>query len=346
MDRLSFVFPEDFLEHGLVDELVDHETLLARLQTLAQVPDARHFHLIPFADYVAAKVPRVPGRNNVAVLYADGDIVDGKDYEGVAGDRFVKVIDELRADKSVKAVVLRVNSPGGSVSASVKIRSALDLLMREKPLVASYGNYAASGGYWISNGCQKIYADASTVTGSIGVFSMIPEFSGTAKKLGVGVETVGSNKHSDVLSLTRPFSAEETAYMQAYVEDIYEQFVNLVAQSRGKESEEVDAIAQGRVWAGADALEIGLVDEIGKLEDAIRYAAALADFHSSDEYAVVDYPQPPTPLEEILGSLGKGTEEPSILSGTPFAGLGKAVELLKTDGSAVYARLPYAFDIR
>ena len=347
IDELTLIQPEDFLHCGLVDELVDHEALVGKLCTLAQVDKVEKLGLMPFADYVFARVQEMPGRNNVAVIYADGEIVEGKEYGQVAGDRFVQVIDQVRKDKSVKAVVLRVNSPGGSVSASVKIRTALDLLQKEKPLVASYGDYAASGGYWISNGCQKIYTDATTLTGSIGVFSMIPEFSGVTKKVGVGMESVGSNKHSDMFSLMRPFDNEELAYMQASVEDIYESFVNLVASSRGMESAQVDEIAQGRVWTGADALQIGLVDEIGTLEDAIAYAAALADFHSSDEYKVVGYPQPLTMMEELLMSFGQAPEEPSILADTPFAGIAKAAKALTAEQpSAVYARLPYLLEIR
>ena len=347
IDNLALNVPEDFLNAGLVDELVDHETLLGRLCTLAQVEDAKHLKLIPFADYVTDRIKEFPGRNNVAVIYADGDIVEGKDYEDVAGDRFVQVIDQVRKDKTVKAVVLRVNSPGGSVAASVKIRSALDLLQQEKPLVASYGDYAASGGYWISNGCQKIYADATTITGSIGVFSMIPEFSAVTKKVGVGIEMVNSNKHSDVFSLMRPFDDAELAYMQASVEDIYESFVNLVAQSRGMEPDRVDEIAQGRVWTGADALEIGLVDEIGTLEDAIAYAAALADLHSSDSYRVVGFPRPLSLMEELMQSLGQGMEEPSILSGTPFASLEREVAALRnSQPCSVYARIPYIIEIK
>ena len=277
----------------------------------------------------------------------DGEIVEGKDYMNVAADRFVQEIDRLREDSSVKAVVLRVNSPGGSVSASVKIRAALDLLMAQKPLVASFGGYAASGGYWIANGCQKIYADATSITGSIGVFSMIPEFGGVTKKVGVGVESYGSNKHSDMFSLVRPFDAREQAYMQASVEDIYELFVNLVATSRDMEPAQVDAIAQGRVWTGADALEIGLVDEIGSLETAVAYAASLADFHSSDEYLVCEYPEPIPPFQQLLLQLSGDKSEPTILSGTPFAGLGNAVSALKENEPGVlYARLPYALEIR
>ena len=347
VDNLSLVQPEDFQYCGLVDELVDHEALLEKLCTLAQVDKAEKLGLMPFADYVMSKVVEMPGRNNVAVIYADGEIVEGKEYGMVAGDRFVKIIDEVRKDNTVKAVVLRVNSPGGSVSASVKIRTALDLLQKEKPLVASYGDYAASGGYWISNGCQKIYSDATTLTGSIGVFSMIPEFTGVTKKLGVAMESVGSNKHSDMFSLMRPFDNAELAYMQASVEDIYESFVNLVATSRNMDPARVDEIAQGRVWTGADALQIGLVDEIGTLEDAIAYAAALADFHSSDEYKVVGYPKPLTLFEEFMMSFGQTPQEPYVLADTPFAGIAKAAQsLTKEQPSAVYARLPYMLEIR
>ena len=347
VDNLSLVFPEDFLSAGLVDEIMDHESLLEKLSTLAQVPSSDQLQLIRFSDYVTVHQPLpLPGRTNVAIIYADGEITDGNSYEGVAGDRFVKVIDEVRKDASVKAVVLRVNSPGGSVSASAKIRAALDLLQKEKPLVASFGNYAASGGYWISNGCQKIFADANTITGSIGVFSMIPEFSKVTKKVGVGVETVGSNKHSDMFSLMRPFDSQELTFMQASVEDIYDTFVNLVAEGRSLEPSRVDEIAQGRVWIGSDALDISLVDEIGTLEDAVFYAAFLAGL-DRDSYKVVGYPKPLTPIEQFMMAVGGTQEEPSILAGTGFETLARTFgDLSKADPSRVFARMPYDLVIR
>ena len=336
IDKLVLVTPEDFVSNGLVDELVDYAGLQNKMKTLAQVEDYKKVHLVSLPSYIDAKVSAKPSKNKVAVLYADGEIVDGSGKSQVAGDRFVKLVEKLRKDKSVKAVVLRVNSPGGSVSASVKIRTALDSLMKEKPLVASFGDYAASGGYWISSGCQKIYADATTVTGSIGVFSLIPDFSKVTKKVGVNVESVGSNKHSDMMSLMRPFDAAELAYMQASVEDIYELFVNLVATSRGLSVERVDQIAQGRVWAAADALEVGLVDEIGTLQDAISYAAALADLPSSDDYSVASYPAVPSFFEQLMSQLGG-------------SGMGEDVRLrvLKSyEPGRFYARLPYDFEIR
>ena len=347
VDNLKLNFPEDFLQNGLVDELLDHEGLVTKLCDLAQVEKVEDLHLVPLMDYVNAKVNRLRGKENVAILFADGEIIDGKDYEDVASDRFVAEIDKIRKDNTVKSVVLRVNSPGGSVVASEKIRAALKLLMAEKPLVASYGNYAASGGYWISAGCQKIYSDATCLTGSIGVFSMIPEFSKVTKKVGVNVVTVGSNKHSDMYSLMRPFDAEETASMQAYVEDIYERFVGLVAEARSMEVPAVDDIAQGRVWVGTDALGLGLVDEIGGLREAVDYAASLAGFISKGDYHVVAYPAQLTQAELFMDMLSSRREEPSILADTPFEAFGKAVKDLRdNEPTQVYARLPYDIDIR
>ena len=351
IDNLKLNFPEDFLLSGLVDSLVNHEKLVDKLCTLAMVESKDDLHLIPFADYVAAKAPSATGgKTNVAVIFADGDIVDGDELQNMAGDRFVRVIDEVRRDKSVKAVVLRVNSPGGSVMASAKIKDALDLLKAEKPLVASYGNYAASGGYWISNGCEKIYSDATCLTGSIGVFSLIPEFSKTVKDVAhVNVVTVGSNKHSDMFSLVRPFDGEETAYLQAYVEDIYTQFVNMVAEGRDMTPEAVDEIAQGRVWTGAEALGLGLVDEIGTLGDAVAYAASLAGLVSESDYQVAAFPRPLTAMEQIMEMMGKSKRDKSILAGTPFAAIGRTLEKVARDAeqpARVFAAMPYSIEIR
>ena len=347
VDNLRLNFPEDFLENGLVDELLDHEGLVNKLCALAQVEKQEDLHLIPFADYVSAKVLSFRGKDNVAILFADGEIIDGNDKMEIASDRFVAEIDKIRKDNTVKAVVLRVNSPGGSVVASEKIRTALKLLMAEKPLVASYGNYAASGGYWISAGTQKIFSDATCLTGSIGVFSLIPEFSKTAGKLGVNIVTVGSNKHSGMYSLMRPFDKEEEASMQAYVEDIYGRFVNIVAEGRSLEAARVDDLGQGRVWVGTDALERGLVDEIGGLREAVDYAASLAGFVNKSDYRVVGFPAPLSRSDLLLEMISGRKDEPSILAGTPFEEFGKALkDLRENEPSKVYARLPYDIQIQ
>ena len=347
VDELKLNFPEDFLQYGLVDELLDHEGLVNKLCDLAMVEKVEDLHLVSLSDYVSAKVSHLGGKENVAILFADGEIIDGFDYADVASDRFVAEIDKLRKDRTVKAVVLRVNSPGGSVVASEKIRTALRLLREEKPLVASYGNYAASGGYWISAGTERIFSDATCLTGSIGVFSLIPEFSKVTDKVGVNVVTVGSNKHSDMFSLMRPFDAAEEASLQAYVEDIYTRFVGLVAEGRSLDVEAVDEMAQGRVWVGTDALGLGLVDDIGGLQDAVDYAASLAGFITPSDYKVVCYPAQMSPAEQLLQMISGQKESPSILSGTPFEALGKALSTLnENEPTQVYARLPYDIEIR
>ena len=346
VDNLALNFPEDMVEAGLVDGLMDREDLIDKLAEQTMVSRDK-IHLVAFSKYVGLKKQLLPGKNNIGILYANGEIVDGDDdYENIAADRFVRDIEAIRKDNTVKAVVLRVNSPGGSVLASEKIKTALDLLAAEKPVVASYGDYAASGGYWISNGCSKIYSDAGTLTGSIGVFSMIPEFSGTMRKFGVNFVSVGSNKHSDMYALNRPFDAAELAYMQANVEDIYDRFVTMVAENRGMTVPEVDAIAQGRVWAGTDALGIKIVDEIGTLEDAVAYAASLAGFGSPSEYKIKESPKPLTFAEQFMLSLN-GDDTPTILSGTPFEAMADILRALDSDRpTQVYARLPYDIEVK
>ena len=354
IDNLLLNMPQDFLDNGFVDELLTREELHAQLADLAVVPSFKDLKTFDFTDYVAAKVtPNFKIKNKIAIIYADGEIVEGNGKTEVAGDRFASVIAKVRADSTVKAVVFRVNSPGGSVLASEKIKTEIDLLRATRPVVASYGDYAASGGYWISNSCDKIYSDASTLTGSIGVFSMIPDFSKVMKDIAhVNLVTVSSNKHSDMYTLSRPFDEAELAYMQASVENIYERFVNTVAEGRELEPEFVDSIAQGRVWAGTDALAIGLVDEIGTLEDAVAWAASAAGDADLAVWQVAEYPKPLTTMEQMMQMFGsKSTPEENILSGTPFAGVADAMSgwvkrVKENPADVMFARIPYAMDIR
>lgn len=346
VDNLRLNFPEDFVDNGLADGIMDREQLIAKLCEQAMVADSKDLHLFSFSRYAELKAFSLPGKNNVAIFFADGEIVDGKEYNDIAADRFVQEIEKLRNDNSVKAVVLRVNSPGGSVIASEKIKSALARLDAEKPVVASYGDYAASGGYWISNGCRRIFSNAGTLTGSIGVFSMIPEFSNTMRKVGVNMVSVGSNAHSDMYSLNRPFDAAEQAYLQASVEDIYERFVSMVAENRNMTVEQVDAIAQGRVWAGTDALRVGIVDEIGTLEDAVAYAATLAGFDDPSQYKIKTAPAPLSFMEQLMMSLSPD-QAPTILTDTPLECMTDILRAIKEDKpTEVYARLPYNIEIR
>ena len=346
LNNLELNFPSDFLEKGLVDGLLSREELQQKLADLYVTDNFKNVKSISLADY--AKIHDLPdfkATSKVAVIYAEGNIVDGNEPEGVAGDRFAKIIADVRNDKSVKAVVLRVNSPGGSVLASEKIKAELDLFGDDVPVIASYGDYAASGGYWISTNCDYIFSNATTLTGSIGVFSMIPDVGGVIKdKLHVTITPVNSNKHADMLNMMRPLDSKETAYMQASVERIYDRFTAIVAEGREMTVENVDAIAQGRVWTGAEALEIGLVDQIGTIEDAIEYAAlSIEGVTSVSDVQVVAYPKPKTALETILESFGG---EQYAFTGTALESVEKAFRGWDASQSGkVYARIPYEISI-
>ena len=331
LNELELVFPEDFLEKGLVDELLTYDQLQDKLAMLFMTDDYNNVETISIKDYAQLNAAGDPmSDKKIAVIYAEGEIVDGDATEEVAGDRFARIIKSVREDKSVKAVVLRVNSPGGSVLASEKIKAQIDSLKAQVPVIASYGDYAASGGYWISANCDYIYANETTLTGSIGVFSMIPDLKNTINdKLHVNITAVNSNKHADMYGLMRPLDKQETDMMQATVESIYEKFTALVAEGRDMKVEDVDAIAQGRVWTGAQALEIGLVDKIGTLEDAMMHAAMLVDAENGlADINIVEYPKPQTTLDIINAHL---TGE----------------ELIKiAEPGKIYARIPYAIEVK
>ncbi len=358
IDNLSINFPEDMTKHNLADEILTVEGYKEKMAVLAGKDKYKDVKFIPFKDYVTAKVkPNTASKKKIAVIYADGNIVEQEDPNNISGDRFANIIAKVRADSTIKAVVLRVNSPGGTVLAASKIKEEIDLTRAVKPVVASYGAYAASGGYWISNSCDHIFSGATTLTGSIGCFSAIPEFSKTVKDIAkVNIVPVNSHKHSDMVSLMRPFNEEETRLMQDYVDDIYTNFVNIVAEGRDMTYEAVDEIAQGRVWTGADALKIGLVDEIGTLEDAITYAASMAGDPDVASWNVVGYPKPLTIMQQIMAQLGGKSTNPeeiveNVLEGTPMEGIAKSLldwknTWTKGNGQLMFARLPFEIEIR
>ena len=347
LDNLELNFPSDWVENGLVDELLNLNELEQKLCDLYVADRYKDVKGISLADYAKIKnTVNYKAKNKIAVIYAEGNIVDGKGKQQVAGDRFAQIIADVRRDSSIRAVVLRVNSPGGSVLASEKIKTELDLLRESTPVIASYGDYAASGGYWISANCDKIYANATSLTGSIGVFSLIPDLSGTMKdKIHINITPVNSNRHSDMYNGLRPLTQSELDYMQASVERIYDRFTQVVSEGRGMSVAEVDNIAQGRVWSGADALEIGLVDEIGTIEDAIRFAAAATGAAGPEDVQIVEYPKPQTTLDILLESFGGSTE--NAFAGTPFENVYEAFIGWNADMTGkVYARIPYEICIR
>lgn len=354
INGLELDSPEDFIENGLIDETATKDQMSEKLCTLYEVEDEKDLSFIPFDDYAANNTVKSVSANKIAVICADGEIVEGKSSENIGGDSFSGQLAEIRKDTTIRTIVFRVNSPGGSVSAAEKIKREIDLMKAQgRTIIASYGSYAASGGYWISAGCDYIFSDATTLTGSIGVFSMIPEIGKAVKeKAHLNVYTIKTHEHADMFNLMRPLDSAEERYMQASVDTIYTKFTKLVAQGRGMEVEDVDEIAQGRVWAGTEALEIGLVDQIGGLYDAIEYAAAVSGY---TDYTVVQYPKPLTQLEMLMEQFGGMGAVIDALSGSPLpegltieeAMLGHRIESaygnLQEISGKIYARLPWDY---
>lgn len=276
-------------------------------------------------------------KDKVAVIYAVGGI-DGGDGEGIVSEDLVETIDKAAKDKAVKAVVLRVSSPGGSAYGSEQIWRALTNLKKEKPLIVSMGDYAASGGYYISCMADSIIAQSNTLTGSIGIFGLIPNIDGLNKKIGLSYDGVKTNKMSDAISINRAFSPEERVLMQNYINHGYELFVKRCADGRKKTVEEIKTIAEGRVWTGEDALKIGLIDAIGGLDEAILMAAKKADLTA---YQVREMPEKEDFATKIMKSLGDDLETKILKSqlGEHYNILRQVKQYEKLNG--VQARMPY-----
>lgn len=274
------------LEHGLVDELLTPEALRERLAAEVGEEDVDDLSRTAFSRYLLATGPELPkSGDRVAVVVAEGAIQMGDQSRGSVGSvSTARLIRRAREDDSVKAVVLRVDSPGGSAFASEVIRQELELAQTAgKPVVASMGGVAASGGYWISATADEIWASPTTITGSIGVFSMIPSLEDSFSSIGVTRDGVGSTALSDSYDIFSGVSDRMGTILQATVDNVYGRFLNLVARGRDMSVEDVDAIGQGRVWTGRKALELGLVDSLGDLEQAVEAAARLAEL---DDYSV------------------------------------------------------------
>lgn len=303
IDEFSIGTAKSALEAGIVDSLMYADQLGSQLCKLAGAENESDLRFISLDDYITSNESlKKQSKDRVAVLYASGNIVSGNDDSQIASGDFVKTISDIRKDKNVKAVVMRVNSPGGDAQAAEAIARELRLLREEKPLVVSFGDYAASGGYWISAESDYIFTNRTTLTGSIGVFGMIPNFGKVLDKhLHINVETVNTNKNSDLLNTTRALNPAEEKFLTANIENVYERFLKLVSDGRGLSVQGVDSIAQGRVWTGEDALSIGLADEYGGLDDAIRYAAAKAGL--GENYSITEYPRVKTSAERIFEML-------------------------------------------
>ena len=281
-------------------------------------------------------------KDKIAVIYAVGGIDDG-DTKGIVSEDLVETIDKVAKDENVKAVVFRVSSPGGSAYGSEQIWRALSNLKKEKPLVVSMGDYAASGGYYISCMADEIVAQPNTITGSIGIFGLIPNFSGLNSKIGLTYDGVKTNKMSDAISVNRAFRPEERALMQNHVNRGYELFVQRCADGRKKSIEQIKAIAEGRVWTGIDAKSIGLVDKIGGLDEAIAIAAKKAKLTA---YNVKDFPEKEDFSTKILKGLGEDVETRfmKMQLGEEYQLFRQIRNIKKING--IQARLPYELIVR
>ena len=325
------------LEGGIIDKIAYQDQILSDLEDKSE-------HEITLTDYMKVKNPKTSvSDNKIAIIYATGEINTGKgSYNTIGSETTVEAIREASEDENVKAIVLRVNSPGGSALASEIIWREINLAKQKKKVVVSMGDYAASGGYYIACNADKIFANNSTLTGSIGVFGIVPNTKNFLnEKLGVYIETVKTHKHSDIANGYRKLSDDELNVIQNSVEDIYETFITHVSEGRGIPVRKVDEIGQGRVWSGADALSIGLIDEIGGLEDAIASAADLSDL---EDYRIITLPKKTDMFEEFIESFS--AKQNIILP--EFLGISeKTINQLEFLNSKdkIQARIPFIMEV-
>lgn len=345
-DSLMVYDAESALKYGFIDGIKYYDEVLAELKTKSGSEDKPEDFMIAITKYSDASVEteKNESKNKIAVIFAEGDIVDGGKTDGsIGGDWMAEIIRKAREDEDVKAVVLRVNSPGGSGLASDVIWREVKLTAEIKPVVVSMGNLAASGGYFISAPANYIFAQPNTITGSIGVFGMIPNIEKLmTEKLGITVDGVGTNANSDFGSIMRPFTPAESEFIQRQVEDFYDIFLTRVSDGRGMTKAEVDSIGQGRVWSGVNAKNIGLVDEIGGLDAAVKKAVSLAKI---EDFRIIEYPEKEDFMEKLMTDMSTNASE-NIIKETlgenyKFYELLKDVQKLK----GVQARMDYAIEI-
>ena len=328
------------VESGLVDEVKYKDEVLDDLREITGIEGTKGVPVISASKYadVPTKGKKI-SRNKIAVIYASGDIGMSFGGEFIDGDKLSREIRKVRQDSSYKAIVLRIDSPGGTIFDSETIWREVKLAAEEKTLVVSFGDVAASGGYYLSCPADKILASPNTITGSIGIFGTIPNFGELLNdKLGITTDVVKTNKNSDLLTLTRPMTDYEQKMMQATIEEGYDIFISHVAEGRSMTTAQVDSIGQGRVWSGENAKEIGLIDDFGGLKDAIALAA---EIEGLDEYRTVSLPALPDPFQELF-KVGTDNIRARFLKNELGEKYRYYEYFKKMSGmNGVYARMPY-----
>lgn len=333
------------ISNNLVDTVLYESEMKNYLRDLVGVPKDAKIPTATIADMKTINTKNIKkSSNTIALLYAVGGISSGSGANGIQDKYLINQIEKLQKDKDVKAVVLRVNSGGGSAYASEQIWKAMEDLKKEKPVVVSMGDMAASGGYYISCNADRIVASPTTITGSIGIFGLFPNVSKTLSKLGISSDVVKTNELSDFGNISRGFNDKESELLQSYIDKGYDLFLTRCADGRGMQKDSLAKYAEGRVWTGKQAKEIGLVDELGGVEDAIRIAADLANLGKS--YAVYEYPKMKNKFEELLN---KNKEE--LVTKAAKEWLGDNVDLFlmlknQNEQEFIQARIPYELNIK
>jgi len=349
-DTLGGRNPQYAQRSGLIDKLLYMDQYEAILKKGSGRSEDQDIHYIELSDYIkeARKKSLNTGKDRIAVIYAQGEILYGEGGPNYIGQGLINsALAKARKDNKVKAVVLRVNSPGGSALTSDIIWREIELTKKEKPVVVSMGDVAASGGYYISVGADKIFAEPTTITGSIGVFGTVPNISELAKNIGINAEQVATNKNSTEYSLFEPMTPQFRGVITEGIETIYQTFLSRVADGRNISMARADSLAQGRVWSGADAKELGLVDELGSLNDAIVAAADLADISS---YSIRRYPRYKSNFEMLMEDLSGAktrVQENMIKSelGEDAFGLYKDIKRTTQQGG-IQASMPFRLTIK
>ncbi|GAB1855592.1 signal peptide peptidase SppA [Flavobacteriaceae bacterium MHTCC 0001] len=315
-DSLMARTPELALSSKLVDKIAYHDEYVAGLKTAVGLALDKKLHTVTVEDYAQYAAPKLKAKstsqNKIAVIYAEGDIIYGEGQKGVTGHITInESISKARNDDKVKAIVLRVNSPGGSALASELIWREIELTKKIKPVIVSMGDLAASGGYYISANADKIIAEPTTITGSIGVFGTLPNFKNLADNMGINAEQVATNANAVTYSVFEPLNENQYKYIEEGIIDIYALFSKRVADGRKLTAEQVEEIAQGRVWTGNDALERGLVDELGGLDLALKYAAEAAEI---EDYKLKEFPVFEKDIDEVLEAFGLAKAKEQIIA--------------------------------
>ncbi len=303
-DEMKIRSPQDAKTYRLIDELAYSDEVEKAIREKLEMGEKEKINYLSLSKYknVPGEKKETDSKNTIAIIYAQGEIRDGEgDDATIGGTRFAQTIRKARTDNKIKAIVLRINSPGGSALASDIIWREVKLAAETKPVIVSMGDVAASGGYYIATPATFIFAEPSTITGSIGVFGLYPNMQKLYNdKLGITVDTVKIGRYSDLGNTARPFNNDEKLLLQSFIERTYDNFIARVAEGRHKNKADIDSIAQGRVWASSDALALGLIDNIGSINDAITMAAQKANISS---YRIKEMPTLKNPIEELIKSL-------------------------------------------